>query len=942
MTREPATTEALYQEIDRLRQHIASLEQTVAQLTDELDAVRQTSTVSPSTDTQIPYHHLFEQIPIPLVIFRPDGLLVAINHCNEQLLHISDKRAIGRYNIFHDPEARQKGFAESAALALAGETHRMFPASFDTARVKESGIPPHKIIWTETTHFPIRDEHGTVQFIGEINRNIADHTLTLEEARVFHALTENAPEGIAVLDMDGKIMYANVACRTLLSHHPHLVGEQVSEICLMTPEEARSILQQTCEHGTAVSQADLLNSDAQRVPMQLSTFLIRDAKGQPRYISLIMHDISEQFQMEASLESAFKQSQTLMRELLDNSPAAIFARDTRGRFLVANQIYTALVELAQTQIIGRTVHELFSPTQASLIHRTDRQVIETGQQVDTDELSYHTGETRTYLGIKFPLYDANGTLYAIGGIATDITERKRAEEALRQSEERFRAIFENAGIGITFTDQEGMLLASNPTFQRMVGYPAEELRQMSIQHLTHSADISAEDALMAELLAGMRTSYQLEKRYIRRDDTTIWVRVTCSIAWSQENVSQFWIAMVEDISEQKETDRALTAAYNDLSELNRYVSRSRDLLRTLFDGLDDGLVLLDSQGTVQAANQAVASLLSHSLEKLVGQSWEHLCQHAQPAFPGTLALQTLRDGFARRRRERATSSNGQIRILDMQTLPLLGSDQTVDRIILHMVDMTEHLQLEALAAQSEQFAASGRLAAIVAHEINTPLQAIRNLLFLAGQADDSRRGTYLQLVREEIDRITGIVRQLLDLYRPDNSTLAPLDINQLVERVLMLAGGILAQHHIGVERTLAPDLPLFWGRIDQLTQVLLNLVVNAVDAMPEGGRLSMRTGSRKADLTATRDDQEEPPEEELFVEIIDTGIGMPPDMHQRVFEPFVTTKTHGSGLGLAISQKIIKQHRGKITVQSTPGQGSTFVVILPVAHENILDLEAEA
>jgi signal transduction histidine kinase len=104
----------------------------------------------------------------------------------------------------------------------------------------------------------------------------------------------------------------------------------------------------------------------------------------------------------------------------------------------------------------------------------------------------------------------------------------------------------------------------------------------------------------------------------------------------------------------------------------------------------------------------------------------------------------------------------------------------------------------------------------------------------------------------------------------------------------------------------------------------------------------MRTGSRKADFAEAQDTQEEPPEEELFVEIIDTGIGMPPDMHQRVFEPFVTTKTHGSGLGLAISQKIIKQHRGKITVQSTPGQGSTFVVILPVTHENILDLEAEA
>jgi signal transduction histidine kinase len=232
---------------------------------------------------------------------------------------------------------------------------------------------------------------------------------------------------------------------------------------------------------------------------------------------------------------------------------------------------------------------------------------------------------------------------------------------------------------------------------------------------------------------------------------------------------------------------------------------------------------------------------------------------------------------------------------------------------------TEQVQLEAQMVEQERFAATGRLAAMVAHEVNTPLQAIESCLHLAGRVnEETERARYLRLAREEIQRVGYTLRQLLDLYRPALDTTS-LDVNGLIERVLILTENGLSRRSIRIERDLSPDLPVVVGRADEITQVLINLIFNAQRAMPQGGLL--RLESERGLDAAGRDC--------LIIRVRDSGVGIAPELHQQIFEPFFTTSPDGTGLGLAICRRIIDGHGGTLRVESTPNAGSCFRIKIP-------------
>ena len=231
--------------------------------------------------------------------------------------------------------------------------------------------------------------------------------------------------------------------------------------------------------------------------------------------------------------------------------------------------------------------------------------------------------------------------------------------------------------------------------------------------------------------------------------------------------------------------------------------------------------------------------------------------------------------------------------------------------------LTERLSsAEAAILQAARLAAVGQLAAAIAHEINNPLYAARNALYLLDDEPHEQNGpsNYLAIAREQLTRIAGIIQRMRDFYRPARGDLSPANINQLVEDTLALA--VLNARHVAIEMIFTPDhtLPNVLCNADQLRQVFLNLVLNAIEAMPDGGTLTVRT---IAGPTVA------------LIEIQDTGIGIPDDIRSHLFEPFFTNKPNGTGLGLSISAHIVTQHGGQIEVESTEGHGSIFRIVLP-------------
>jgi PAS domain S-box-containing protein len=401
-------------------------------------------------------------------------------------------------------------------------------------------------------------------------------------------------------------------------------------------------------------------------------------------------------------------------------------------------------------------------------------------------------------------------------------------------------------------------------------------------------------------------------------------------------------AQIERNQAELETQRAaetLRDAYAQLTVLTDQLRRSRDTLRTLFDGVDEGMALVDGDGRVLAANQRLATLLGCGPEALVGSRIDAM-DTAEPAaaVPIAAAIQgSLDDGRARQERVILDDDAGRHRAFDLQVLPLLDDTAAVEQAIVHVTDVTERLRLEAAAIQSERFAAGARLAAAVAHELNTPLQSIQSCLDLA--RIEEQREVYLTIAQEEIRRISTVLRSLLAVHRPGDGEPKPLDLNALVDRLLLLTGSTLGDRSVYVERELAEGLPQVQGRPDQITQVLLNLVMNAADAMVEGGTITIRTRAaddepggpdEPARRPETGGDASEP--SFVLIEVADTGPGVPPELRARIFDPFFTTKTEGSGLGLAICRQIVADHGGRIDVDGELGRGAVFRIMLPAAE----------
>lgn len=497
----------------------------------------------------------------------------------------------------------------------------------------------------------------------------------------------------------------------------------------------------------------------------------------------------------------------------------------------------------------------------------------------------------------------------------EIAERISAEQKLRFQATLLAAVSQ----AVIATNLSSEIIYWGQSAERIFGWSEADMIGRGVFDLVAEPK---DDALIADMRATVAAgrAWEGELALVRCDGTTFPAFVTVAAIYDEQQQRSGSIGVVSDITERKRDRQALADANARLQAMNADLRLSRDLLHTIVDNLDDALALIDSNGVIQATNRQFARLFAMPPDALPGAPCHEVCPAIAP-----IVLRTLSSGLKASGRVQIQPSSGVTVILDIHSIPLSDADEA-RRVVLRLVDVTERLQLEAIMRQNERLATSSRLAAIVAHEINTPLQSIQNYLYLLRSNGAAQSAEFLDLLSDEICRVSGLLRRLLDLHRPGDGAIELVDCNAVVERVLLLLGSTLAGSGIRVERSLAAPLPPISGQRDALMQVLLNLVLNAVDAMPYGGVLRMTT--RSAHETINRSLV-------ACVQIIveDTGPGIAPDLQERIFDPFFTTKPHGSGLGLAVSRQLVEQYGGALRVQSVPGSGATFIVVLPATDD---------
>jgi PAS domain S-box-containing protein len=342
--------------------------------------------------------------------------------------------------------------------------------------------------------------------------------------------------------------------------------------------------------------------------------------------------------------------------------------------------------------------------------------------------------------------------------------------------------------------------------------------------------------------------------------------------------------------------------------------------RAIFEHTAMGISLADMKGRWLATNPALQEMLGYSEEELRGMVYTEFTHPADVAASVHLYQELVageRDHYTVEKRY--VRKDGRVIWGGLTASLVRGANGQPQYAIGMVEDITERKQAQEALIQSEKLAIAGKLAASLAHEINNPLQSVIGCLGLAEEtlAEGGDVSRYLRIAHEELRRAAGTVAQLRDLHRRSKpGEKEPTDVNALLEKVLMLSKKQCEDRRVEVVWKVADDLPPLLLAPDPMRQVFLNLVLNAVDAMPDGGQLQVTT-SRTGQPVG------------ILVTFTDSGVGVTPDVLPHIFDPFYSTKPEGLGLGLFISQDIVKQHGGRMEVTSQVEEGTTFAVWLP-------------
>ncbi len=357
---------------------------------------------------------------------------------------------------------------------------------------------------------------------------------------------------------------------------------------------------------------------------------------------------------------------------------------------------------------------------------------------------------------------------------------------------------------------------------------------------------------------------------------------------------------------------------DEVTKLFGLVERAKQEWETSVDAIEEGIILVDKNGRLLRVNRTVANWLHTEPMALIGQP-------CQTALHGANALAS-NCPYSRVLASPEHMSEAQVEYPRMDgtfrciAYPLRESRGGLAGAVVVLKNITEEQRLQAHLIQSEKLAATGRMAASLAHEINNPLQAIQGCLDLAqaNPTDLQKQERYLTMAKSELDRLATIVQRMLDFYRPSGGARTILNARELVEDVLVFSYKRLQHGKVTARVEWEARSSIIEGNANQLKQVFLNVILNAVDAMSGGGELVVRGQTLEDDGLW------------LAIDFTDTGTGIPEEQLDEIFEPFYTTKTTGTGLGLGISHSIVVGHGGRLTVSSMVGTGTTFTVWLPV------------
>ncbi len=732
----------------------------------------------------------------PLVTISKEGKITDVNRATERVTGCSREELVGSdfSDYFVEPEKARTGYQKI----------------FDEGAVKDYPLAiRHKsgrvtdVLYNASIY---RNRQGEVQGVFAAARDITERKKAEETTKKQAALIDLSPDAIIVKKSDETITYWNIGAEKLYGYTKQEAGGQKINVLLKAKysQSYDEITAQLEQGKNWTGEITNYNKNNNKVTVQSHWTATLNSQGAIEEILESNIDITER----KKAEEVVRKSEAKYQELANFLPEIVFEADLTGKITFFSQRALEVAGFTREELEkGLNLLSFVVPEERERAMENIKKSLAGVEHWANEYMLLRRNGTTYPAIVRTSAIISENKVIGLRGIALDITDRKKTEEALQESEKKSRAIVASSPIGIATSGADEHFLSANEAFCKILDYTEDELRKLTFKDITHPADLKESVKKMGELEDGRASSFTLEKRYVKKDGTVIDGKIMVSAVRNQNSKPNLFVAELEDITERKKAEehrKALERKINDYSKHLKYM-------------------------------------------------------------------------------------------VDLRTAQLKDANERI--------------------VKSERLTAIGELAGMVGHDLRNPLAGIKNAAYFLkkkGTAiSEAQSKEMLEIIDKAIDYSDKIINDLLDYAREMHLELTKYAAHALVDEAIgmvQVPDRIQILNHVDEEARI-------WVNTDKMMRVFVNLIKNAIDAIPEKGTL-------KISSCQTRD----------FVEIAfaDTGTGIPEETLQKLFTPLFTTKAQGMGFGLAICKRIIEAHEGTITVKTAVNKGTTFTISLPI------------
>ncbi|MGD1046381.1 MAG: PAS domain S-box protein [Bacteroidota bacterium] len=853
------------------------------------------------------YRNIVELSPDPIFV-HSDGKIVFVNSAALKLFGAkAPDEIVGKSALdFVHPDYRefalnriQKIYSEGLPSTNAEEKFIRFDGT--TIDVEVSSIP--------CTFSGRKAVQGVI-------RDITERKRAEENVRKLSRAVEQSPASVIITDIKGDIEYVN-------PKFTQLTGYTLEEVSGKNPRILQSgeTLHDQYTHMWKLILAGMewrgefhnkkKNGELYWESASLSP--IFDENSTITHFLAVKEDITERKRAEEEL----RETRDYLENLLSFANAPIMVWDSDFKITRFNLAFERLTGYTMYDVLGMHPEILFPVDMredlSALISRTSD-----GENLISIEMPIRCkdGSVRTVVWNTANIYATDDkTIIATIAHGQDITNRKLAEEALQESELRFRSLYENATVGLYRTTPDGNILLANPALVKMLGYTSfQKLAERNLEK--DGFESSNQRKKFLEKIERDGEINGCDSKWIRQDGTAIFVLESARAVRDSQGKTLYYDGTVEDITERKRAEE-------DIRKLSSAVEQS-----------GSSIIVTNLKGDIEYVNSKFVELTGYSAQEAIGQNPRILRSGHTSNEEYKIVWDTITNGQMWRGEFYNKKKNGELYWESATISPVKDSDGNITQFIAVEQDITEQKMMADQMRQMQKLEGLGTLAGGIAHDFNNILGIILAYITSIKRfiPDPKKLDLAIDTITKAVERGKALVKQILTFARKTRTEFGTVNVNDVVLEIMVMISETFPKI-LTYAQNLDNDISYINADRSQLHQALLNLCVNARDSMPNGGLLAINT-SMVTGIILRNQHSDAGASSYVCIEVVDTGEGMTPEIRNRIFEPFFTTKEQGkgTGLGLAVVFGVVQAHKGFVDVVSEPGKGTTIRLYLPASR----------